>query len=364
MVPQDGTSQSQPPSKPPPVHKHKQSTSRPTLLSLESMTRDQVSRYAITASIDGGGFEDVKFFAFSRRTSQGKVVAPMPLFGNSTCIRKTAPHFDMVLTQGFAESVMADLNEGYPSDRPAALDHYDYADDSDIEDSEDEPRPIASTAEDEDREPRLEDSDNPVRPQGALRGSDAGARHVASGRPGRIVFLEDVAYRTWRAFIYYTYFDTISFAPLKSQQNATSDKGKDTAGPGAFNPPECSPKSMYRLAEKYDIKELKTKAVADIQSKLSPDNIFTELFSPFTSLHAELQELEVGYLHSILGKPAVMQELSVWIDYLSQGRLPVAASKAVASLISRLTTAQPGAANCPSCSRIPSNYCKHCKKYV
>ena len=58
------------------------------------MSRDQVSQYALTASIDEGGFEDVKFFAFSRRTAKGRVFAPRGLFGNSTCIRKAAPHFD------------------------------------------------------------------------------------------------------------------------------------------------------------------------------------------------------------------------------------------------------------------------------
>lgn len=50
-------------------------------------------------------------------------------------------------------------------------------------------------------------------------------------------------YHRWEAFIFYAYFDRVSFAPL------TSHKGPHTP-PKPFEPPPCSPKSMYRFADK------------------------------------------------------------------------------------------------------------------
>lgn len=105
----------------------------------------------------------------------------------------------------------------------------------------------------------------------------------------------------WRAFIFYSYFGNVYFSPLRSEMKVVSDTETNALGT-----PYCSPKSMYQLADKvtqfcqhlhsaarfaerflctqYDIKELKQQAAADIKSKLSPDNIFVELFSTFTSL--------------------------------------------------------------------------------
>ena len=49
---------------------------------------------------------------------------------------------------------------------------------------------------------------------------------------------------SWKAFIYWAYFEEFQFAPLKSEQK---QRQKDQM-PGAA--PVCSPKSMYRIAHK------------------------------------------------------------------------------------------------------------------
>ena len=59
-----------------------------------SDTREQISQLAMMASITGQAFEDVKFYAYSRRNLQGIVDTPLPLFGNSALIRKASPHFN------------------------------------------------------------------------------------------------------------------------------------------------------------------------------------------------------------------------------------------------------------------------------
>ena len=59
-----------------------------------STSLNQVHRAALLASVTGRQFEDVKFFAYSRRTRNGAVDTPLPLLANSTLIRKASAHFD------------------------------------------------------------------------------------------------------------------------------------------------------------------------------------------------------------------------------------------------------------------------------
>ena len=61
---------------------------------IASLSRDQVQRTALLSSVTGASFEDVKFFAFSRRTRAGAVDSPRALFANSALIRKASSHFD------------------------------------------------------------------------------------------------------------------------------------------------------------------------------------------------------------------------------------------------------------------------------
>ncbi len=61
---------------------------------MNAATREEVSQYTMLTSIESGMFEDVKFYAFSRRAQDGRVDAPRALFGNSALIRKASSHFD------------------------------------------------------------------------------------------------------------------------------------------------------------------------------------------------------------------------------------------------------------------------------
>ena len=61
---------------------------------IASLSRDQVQRTVLLSSVTGASFEDVKFFAFSRRTRAGAVDSPRALFANSALVRKASSHFD------------------------------------------------------------------------------------------------------------------------------------------------------------------------------------------------------------------------------------------------------------------------------
>ena len=73
---------------------------------LISATRTQVQRMAMLSSMSGYSFEDVKFYAFSRRTHSGSVDTPLPVFANSVLIRKASSHFDFGTSPScFAEPI-------------------------------------------------------------------------------------------------------------------------------------------------------------------------------------------------------------------------------------------------------------------
>lgn len=53
----------------------------------------------------------------------------------------------------------------------------------------------------------------------------------------------------WRAFIFYIYTDKLDFSPLKSSRSSLESLKKIDETKAI---PSCSPKSMYRLAEKVE----------------------------------------------------------------------------------------------------------------
>ncbi|KAF9024468.1 hypothetical protein BDZ89DRAFT_119560 [Hymenopellis radicata] len=89
-------------------------------------------------------------------------------------------------------------------------------------------------------------------------------------RMGRVIVIKDTAFATWEALVRYIYFNEIHFDSL-----------------GAWPAPaqgRCSPKSMYRLADKFGIQTLKDLALENIKTQLSVQNVTREVFSRFSSL--------------------------------------------------------------------------------
>ncbi|KAM5532554.1 hypothetical protein V8D89_013760 [Ganoderma adspersum] len=335
-----------------------------------STSRDQVQRAALLASVTGRSFEDVKFFAFSRRTRNGSVDTPLPLLANSALIRKASSHFDFVFGAGFSESGITDMDTPYPPTRSTSAEMYDYTSDSDLEDEADV-EGGAPSAHDASAEDHTDVKDNDGVSTASKEDASSDSRSLVNGsgpkraqtRPGRVVFLGDIAYATWKSFIFYAYYEELNFSPLKSQQ-PPRPKEQDP-----YEAPLCSPKSMYRIAHKYDIASLKEKALNDIKSKLSPGNILEEMFSTFTSLYPDIQTIEYDYLHANIKDKGIQERLPTWLEAMEEGRLPKGAAGILASLISKLsfpptlpppaTPLQPGMKKCPSgCNS--TYYCQNC----
>ncbi|KAI0645431.1 hypothetical protein C8Q79DRAFT_692725 [Trametes meyenii] len=323
---------------------------------LVAATREEVSQHAMIHSITTGTFEDVKFYLFSRRTRSGtRVDTPRPLFANSSLICKASPHFELVFSTGFAESGTSDMDAPFPRNRAAFAENYDYLEDSDLDDDPGDvgtdaalkgnaadmkrvtiqptafagPSALLASSEPENAlmENTAEDRDNtvtdpkstpvPSSDESGGGGKGAVATTTSAGRKGRVVFVEDFAYRTWEAFIFYAYFGRVTFAPLRSQEKLYS-----TVRTNPFEPPPCSPKSMYRLAEKYGVEHLKALALEDLGSKMTTRNILVELFSPFTVTYNTVQAAELRYLHSQVAQEDLLQDLARWLGYLEEGKLP------------------------------------------
>ncbi|EJT98517.1 hypothetical protein DACRYDRAFT_24540 [Dacryopinax primogenitus] len=175
----------------------------------------------------------------------------------------------------------------------------------------------------------------------------AHSSHQPPGPPKTKVIVHDVAYATYKAFLYYLYTDSIVFAPLSSnflissarQEEAPSLRMSASAAslgllakPGeasnmksqsvpmpssqsegsktrkawvaewqASNPDRpgpCSAKAIYRLADKLDLHDLKARAFQHITKSLTTTNVPYEIFSSFSAHFDEVRKVEVDFFLS------------------------------------------------------------------
>ncbi|KIM91953.1 hypothetical protein PILCRDRAFT_105901 [Piloderma croceum F 1598] len=131
----------------------------------------------------------------------------------------------------------------------------------------------------------------------------------------------------WQALIMYLYSGDIKFLPLKSQTSSS-----------LFIPPNtiaCSPKSMYRLATKMGLHNLKVLALSSIAEGLSKQNIVEEAFSTFTSRYPAIMEMEMDVLYRHYSSPEVLEAFPAKMEKVAMGELPHSA-KNLTSLYQKL----------------------------
>ncbi|KAI0826414.1 hypothetical protein BC629DRAFT_78047 [Irpex lacteus] len=224
---------------------------------------------------------------------------------------------------------MSSLQESFPVDKEKFTSEYDYDSDSDLEDGPEvaHPEDSSETARSLDLNvvpPKIV----PVQGSGELR--------------SRVLFIQDVASTTMKAFIYYLYTGEVNFAPLSSWPHypPSVSIGSTTTPQVVMRVPEaplCSPKSMYRLADKYGIADLKEKARLDIKSKLKNDNIVQELRTSFTSTYDDIRNMEVEYACEHSRLLAILPALSDWIKESPRSDNP-RSSNTLAAVFERTVT--------------------------
>ncbi|KAF9008575.1 hypothetical protein BDZ89DRAFT_1144108 [Hymenopellis radicata] len=266
----------------------------------------------LAESLRTGCIVDTKFYLYSRKTSEGGASHLKQIYASSAILRGISEDLDVLLqSRGFkgSETVCLDLFE--LEDEDQETEHYDYpGEDSDLE-PEELPESLSSpnfsteatigpdgispcgpaTYEDGDG-----DKAKPTNKDLAIR-SHVRMLNIHSYRwtdveknfmrMGRVIVLKDTAFATWEALIRYIYFNETHFSNLRST---------GSPAPAGFPGVQCSPKSMYRLADKFGIDTLKALALENIKKQMTVQNVVTEVFSKFSSLYPEVLHAEVEYL--------------------------------------------------------------------
>lgn len=269
-------------------------------------------REALNQGISSGNLIDTKIILYSRRDSLGRICRPKPLYANSNVLKKV-PYFEGLLFGNFAESQSKDFKEAIDEDEFA--ENYGYISDSDLEDDEDE-RPSFKHA----GKSKVYSFGPFPAPSENNFSCERNEEHVSKGK---VVKIPDIAFVTFQSFLMYLYTDTIEFAPFGLEQNRRS-RSAEMVDPSDNEVPRPSPKSIYRLADKYDVPELKTLSLNCIRSELGKCDIVEEAFGRFASQYTEIRTIYVSQLaYAWVGDPADATRVKVdkKIDSFAEGDL-------------------------------------------
>ncbi|KAF9649997.1 hypothetical protein BDM02DRAFT_3268320 [Thelephora ganbajun] len=265
---------------------------------------------ALNDSIVSGTFIDTKFYVFSRREASGRVGSPRALYCSSRVLN-TVPYFSTLFSDASSEGQTRDIDGGFPSDSQPYTEYYDYLSDSDLED---DPSCFEEEEEEssEDGSPKLphgpHDSDSqppPTVTSEHLPHSPSGVGEIQNDEPvndlarmGKVVIIRDMAAVTFEAMVYFLYTGKIGFAPFSSDSRHELLVEARSGDWSTVRLPHPSAKSIYRLADKYDIPTLKQLAKAYIYENLAYCNIVDEVFSGFSLSFPEILSVQVPRLVS------------------------------------------------------------------
>ncbi|QRV79089.1 The BTB (BR-C, ttk and bab)/POZ (Pox virus and Zinc finger) domain [Ceratobasidium sp. AG-Ba] len=308
-------------------------------VSKQTVPRDLLG--SVGSLLDDPCYSDVEFVLPPRRRG-GKT---RRIYASKKLLAGRAEYFRTMFSSGFAEAApdMGSTSGGLSSfeDTDYVTVYSNAAEDSDEEDAEldDMAWEVSSdadvTAGKSNDDPGAI-SDVPGLPAALVPVPGTPAPTVPSisvpplpGPPKVQVVVRDVAYATYKSFLYYLYTDTIVFAPLKSQFMPSSPPASsfaqailhlpvssdgapmnspgmgvlrpDSAGGGRRGwvrdwesnnpdrPSPCSAKAIYRLADKLDLGELKSRAFSHISKSTTEQNVLFELFSGFSAAFDDVQ---------------------------------------------------------------------------
>ncbi|KAF9237963.1 hypothetical protein BU15DRAFT_62811 [Melanogaster broomeanus] len=281
-----------------------------------------------------------EFYLFSSRSCRKKTIGnPRVLCINNVIAAQSSDYFAKLLNkeEGFSDTGVFDLEGSHrPDDGIISFGDYGYEDDSDLDDEDEEigrdMETIASTDvhDSEDEHLRyLEEELNsgigqPVKQTSSsyLVGAD-----LASGvliahplRPiesSRHILVKDTAFRTWKALLFYLYTGRVTFHNLKSQGKVLTQALDCTD-----DPPNCSPKSMYRLACKVGLESLASEALKGIRERLTKNNIIHELGLVLPSRYPQILEAELDTLFRNIDSEPVVSAIPSLFASIAKDQIP------------------------------------------
>ncbi|PBK87720.1 hypothetical protein ARMGADRAFT_1065939 [Armillaria gallica] len=308
----------------------------------------------VTASLDGEFPIDIKFVLFTRRSGKGRACHPRAVFATSRMLKGRGVFIDKYVT---VESDGVDIDSDGISHEVCC--DYPFEDDSDLEsdgelegsisgvaDGVDGVHPSGDLPEEPDMIideatttavgytyssepegsvvecfadealPDLKQTASPHETSGEFYQRMSAGNRTSDWNPGRPVRLgsvkpiKDVAYTTFKSLIGWIYTGKIAFKPLKSLRSLRRD------------PSACSPKSMYRLATRAGLDELRKLAFDNLRSQLTEENIIRELFSTFSRDNPEVLEMELTVILKYFSTTRVRAEWENMIDVVFDGGVP------------------------------------------
>ncbi|KAI6125791.1 hypothetical protein EDD17DRAFT_1538845 [Pisolithus thermaeus] len=242
----------------------------------------------------------VHFHLFSSRSkSSRKVLHPRMLNSDTLLLENSAKYFadlfSLETIPSDSQMVVVETSDAIFDGLP--LDEYGYESDSDLEDEQDE-----SDDKDDDEDSDGDDGYDPScdvkKNSCAVSGLNSkkldmeivkASATSAESDKGRHIFVKDTAFQTWYCLLYYLYTGAISFAPLRSS-------GGQRGSLNANKRPQCSAKSMYALATKLGLGQLREQAFAFLRKNLNERNLLEELACSFAGRYPDVLELELDLL--------------------------------------------------------------------
>ncbi|KAH7905852.1 hypothetical protein BJ138DRAFT_1118101 [Hygrophoropsis aurantiaca] len=246
---------------------------------------------------------DIKFFASSR--PREPIYAYRAIL-DSGLLQLCSDHsvHDNANASSTSTQTIDDVMQRYEWDSEISFDHYET--DSDFDEIEIEERGGG--------DPDSLNEKHKQQPNDAVV-EEAPLAYSSSHSAVCTIRVNGVALKTLKALIYHCYTTEIFFSPLKS---AVAEKDQKLDPDRIY----CSPKSMYRLADKIGSTKLKKLALQSIRSSLSKNNVVHEIFSPFTSRYPEVLKIELDVLVLHLDDSEVFQALSDKLVVVSSGGIP------------------------------------------
>ncbi|KAF7293910.1 hypothetical protein HMN09_01187300 [Mycena chlorophos] len=251
----------------------------------------------------GRSVVDIKFYAFNRRAGEGRVTDPAPVFAKASLLEGYSDSLDDLISgSGFSEGQVVEL--GRHEIDPTIVEEYDYSSDSDLEDEDGDSSPARAVS------TRIPFPETQTLLEASGSGSSSSAQAIEAAESsisdsltlamGRAIIIRGTAgtlmsrvvpcpaprgtaFKTWKALIYYLYTNKITFSSTSGKAVATISDA-------------CSPKSMYRLADKLGLENLKAHSLEAIETRLSTKTVVRETFSAFTSYYAEIQDAHIVFL--------------------------------------------------------------------
>ncbi|KAI9458726.1 hypothetical protein HD554DRAFT_2317107 [Boletus coccyginus] len=313
-------------------------------------------------SLLGEELVNTQFHLFSAKSSpSGRVLKPRVLCANNILLSKNSTYFLDLLSSDInpSDSSLVDLTDDNDVPSSARIDDYGYGSDSDLDDCND-PIPVTNTgvpnsqsASNDDDElsddgsesvtsdmfvmsPEQPSLDEPLPVNNNGTGSAASSEtavHETAGNKrlgnqiamrlrslgSRHVLVKDTAFQTWYTLLNYLHTDKFNFLPLGS---TTPGGQPHESSIGSLDEPRCSAKSMYRLASKVGLHDLRDEAFSYIRNNLTEHNILTELSCSLLSKHPQLLEMELDVLYSHITSSLVVADFPALARRIANKELP------------------------------------------